>query len=38
MHIHMDVNVHVYFGKGVATAKRGKSSYMLQSQGNIRIK
>lgn len=22
MHIHMDVSMHVYFGKGVATAER----------------
>lgn len=38
MHIHMDISMHVYFGKGVATAKRGKSLYLLQSQGKIRIK
>lgn len=38
MHIHMDKSVHVYFGKGMATAKRGKSLYLLQPQGNIQIK
>lgn len=35
MHIHVDISVRVYFGEGVATAKRGKSLCLLQSQGNI---
>lgn len=37
MHIHMDVSMHVYFGKGVATAREGNLCICCNLRGKYEL-